>query len=124
MKKLLISIVLICLMIISGCQQGVPEQKSPGHVSEYYFYGYSYDEIGNVLEDKGLLTEEMDDFLKSIDEKTYNDLIEDKVDFEQVMNDLNKDNPKWSANYGDGDTWAYEIKELKPKIDKPNPTKE
>ena len=88
---------MICLMIISGCQQGVPEQKSPGHVSEYYFYGYSYDEIGNVLEDKGLLTEEMDDFLKSIDEKTYNDLIEDKVDFEQVMNDLNKDNPKWSV---------------------------
>ena len=35
-----------------------------------------------------------------------------------------EDNPKWSANYGDGDTWAYELKEHKTKIDKPNPTKE
>ena len=26
-----------------------------------------------------------------------------------------EDNPKWSANHGDGTTWQYELKETKPK---------
>ena len=28
-----------------------------------------------------------------------------------------EDNPKWSANVGDGTTWQYELKESKPKTD-------
>jgi hypothetical protein len=27
-----------------------------------------------------------------------------------------EDNPKWSANHGDGTTWQYELKESKPKV--------